>query len=242
VLGGEGCQGLNSLISWNSSGTNTIIDVQEHSISKSALARLEIPVLCSPIRTKQLLLVYASPRFYETASDRNSSQVSGFLVQKNELPTEHYAQGIPQSLLPNANEQQLLPPMFPIWPSSLTNPEHYSKAAPVTIPLPSTPLIKSNGMQLPVIQATPSPRKKLTDSDRRRMCQCHVDNPSLKQAELGGKKRVSNVLAPVINSCIAMFGVERRYEYIYSLLNLLRSYFQHRFQDPGSERKVSLSR
>jgi hypothetical protein len=172
----------------------------------------------------------------------NSSPGSGFPVQDNELPTGHHAQRIPQSLLPNANDRQLLPPMFPIWPSSLTNPECYSKAAPVTIPLLSTPLIKSNGMQLPVIQAKKPLRKRLADSDRRGMCRYHDKNPSLSHTELGGKKRVSNVLAPVINSCIAIFGVERRYESIYSLLNLLRSYFQHRFQDPPSERKVSLSR
>jgi len=34
----------------------------------------------------------------------------------------------------------------------------------------------------------------LTDSDRRRMCQYHEENPSVKQTEIGGKKIMSSIL------------------------------------------------
>jgi hypothetical protein len=33
-----------------------------------------------------------------------------------------------------------------------------------------------------------SPRRTLTDSDRRRMCQYPEENPSVKQTEIGGEK------------------------------------------------------
>jgi len=86
--------------------------------------------------------------------------------------------------------QQLLPlimPSHPTWPSMLTNPASYS-APPVAIPPASAPVVKGNGTKLPAIHATPSPRKTLTDSDRRRMCQYHEENPTVKQTEIGGKK------------------------------------------------------
>lgn len=95
---------------------------------------------------------------------------------------------------PHTNHQQLLPlimPGNPTWPSLLTNPANYS-APPVAIPPISAPVVKGNGAKLPAIHATPSPRKTLTDNDRRRMCQYHEENPSVKQTEIG-----------------AMFGVER---------------------------------
>ncbi|KAF4631798.1 hypothetical protein G7Y89_g6336 [Cudoniella acicularis] len=113
------------------------------------------------------------------------------------LPTEpsfnpqRISQPPPNTLPPH---QQLLPlimPSHPTWPSMLTNPASYP-APPVAIPPASAPVVKGNGTKLPAIHATPTPRKTLTDSDRRRMCQYHEENPSVKQTEIG-----------------AMFGVER---------------------------------
>ncbi|CZR66102.1 uncharacterized protein PAC_16003 [Phialocephala subalpina] len=101
---------------------------------------------------------------------------------------------MPQPPPPHTTHQQLLPlimPGNPTWPSLLTNPASYS-APPVAIPPISAPVVKGNGAKLPAIHATPSPRKTLTDNDRRRMCQYHEENPSVKQTEIG-----------------AMFGVER---------------------------------
>ncbi|KAF7930732.1 uncharacterized protein EAE98_001967 [Botrytis deweyae] len=89
------------------------------------------------------------------------------------------------------HHQQLLPlimPNHPTWPSMLTNPAN-SQAPPVAIPPANS---GKPPPKLPTIHATPTPRKTLTDSDRRRMCQYHEDNPTVKQTEIG-----------------AMFGVER---------------------------------
>ena len=90
--------------------------------------------------------------------------------------------------------QQLLPlimPSHPTWPSMLTNPASYP-TPPVAIPASAPPLVKGNTPKLPAIHATPSPRKTLTDSDRRRMCQYHEENPTVKQTEIGGEIRMSN--------------------------------------------------
>jgi hypothetical protein len=94
---------------------------------------------------------------------------------------------------PPSSTHQLHPLItsHPTWPSMLTNPASYS-SPPVAIPQAPTPVVKGNGTKLPAIHAAPSPRKTLTDNDRRRMCQYHEDNPSVKQTEIG-----------------AMFGVER---------------------------------
>lgn len=72
------------------------------------------------------------------------------------------------------------------WPSMLTNPQSYS-APPIGMPMPAS-LKPRLGM------GQSQPRRTLTDDDRRRMCQYHEDNPTVKQTEIG-----------------AMFGVERRY-------------------------------
>ncbi|TVY45169.1 Major centromere autoantigen B [Lachnellula subtilissima] len=82
-------------------------------------------------------------------------------------------------------------PSHPTWPSMLTNPANYS-APPVAIPPASAPVVRGSITKLPAIHTAPTPRKTLTDNDRRRMCQYHEENPSVKQTEIG-----------------AMFGVER---------------------------------
>lgn len=102
---------------------------------------------------------------------------------------QSYNPRMPQPPPPHTTHQQLLPlimPSNPTWPSLLTNPASYS-SPPVAIPPVSAPVVKGNGAKLPAIHATPSPRKTLTDSDRRRMCQYHEDNPSVKQTEIGGE-------------------------------------------------------
>ena len=104
------------------------------------------------------------------------------------LPSEHYTQRIPPPPPPHTNHQQLLPlimPSHPTWPSMLTNPANYS-APPVAIPPTAAPVVKGSGAKLPATHPNPSPRKTLTDADRRRMCEYHEENPSVKQTEIGG--------------------------------------------------------
>lgn len=85
----------------------------------------------------------------------------------------------------------LMVPSHPTWPSMLTNPNSYNSSPPVAIQPASAPPLKTTRPAIPPIQS--QPRKTLTDDDRRRMCQYHIDNPSMKQTEIG-----------------ALFGVERR--------------------------------
>lgn len=86
---------------------------------------------------------------------------------------------------PHHQHQQLLPlimPSHPTWPSMLTNPSGvYLQALP--IPPPIIPLRTS---KVSNVHSNPSPRKTLSDADRRRMCQYHEDNPTTKQTEIGG--------------------------------------------------------
>jgi len=85
----------------------------------------------------------------------------------------------------------LMVPSHPTWPSLLTHPNTTSFSAP---PIAIPPL--STGAAMPkshrsMTQSTP--RKTLTDDDRRRMCEYAEANPGVKQTEIGN-----------------MFGVERR--------------------------------
>jgi hypothetical protein len=95
---------------------------------------------------------------------------------------------------PQTTHAQLPMLMMPhaTWPSMLTNPNNYGphSAPPIAIPPVTAPLKTS---KLPAIQTTSTPRKTLTDDDRRRMCQYAEDHPGAKQTDIG-----------------ARFGVERR--------------------------------
>ncbi len=90
---------------------------------------------------------------------------------------------------PPPTHHQLLPlimPSNPTWPSMLTNPAGRYQA-PMAIPHTAPP---TKAPKLPAMQ--PSPRRTLTDQDRRRMCQYHEDNPTVKQTEIGGECQQSN--------------------------------------------------
>jgi hypothetical protein len=113
-------------------------------------------------------------------------------IQNNGLPTEapFHTPRVSQPTHSLPPHQQLLPlimPSHPTWPSMLTNPASYS-APPVAIPPASAPVVKGSNTKLPAIHTAPTPRKTLTDNDRRRMCQYHEENPSVKQTEIGGKQ------------------------------------------------------
>lgn len=121
------------------------------------------------------------------------------------LPSEHLGRmppsvTPPQQPLPQQHSQpahhptlpMLMVPSHPTWPSMLTNPNGYNTSPPVAIPPASAPIqsLKTTRPIAPPIAS--QPRKTLTDDDRRRMCQYHIDNPAMKQTEIG-----------------ALFGVER---------------------------------
>ncbi|KAI9684226.1 MAG: hypothetical protein M1829_003497 [Trizodia sp. TS-e1964] len=84
---------------------------------------------------------------------------------------------------------QLQPLLMPQWPSMLANHSAYPPPPLQTVSLsPSA----RNPKTPPSATKSPAPRRTLTDLDRKRMCQYHEENPTVKQTEIG-----------------AMFGVER---------------------------------
>ncbi|OWO98517.1 hypothetical protein B2J93_2252 [Marssonina coronariae] len=141
--------------------------------------------------------IYNSPSQHQSPPYEQSGFTFTQPFQNNALPTEQpFTQRISTNHhpLPHTSHQPLLPlimPSHPTWPSMLTNPASYS-TPPVAIVSTATPMVKGNCKKLPANHAAPPARKTLTDSDRRRMCQYHEENPSVKQTEIG-----------------AMFGVER---------------------------------
>lgn len=108
-------------------------------------------------------------------------------------PAPFYAMARPP---PYSSLQQLQPlhPLIvpPQWPSMLTSQSQSSYSTTPTIPSASTttPLsaVSSSSQSLQIRQTTTggnTPRRTLTDEDRRRMCQYAEDNPGVKQTDIG---------------------------------------------------------
>ena len=85
---------------------------------------------------------------------------------------------------------------MPQWPSQITNPSETSSSPPVVhlqhrpiLPLSKTvPTIPKLTTVSPKDKTTlSSSRRTLTDSDRRKMCEYHNENPNVKQTEIGGE-------------------------------------------------------
>jgi hypothetical protein len=134
---------------------------------------------------------YASP---QQQSPINEYTGFGFMQQSaHGLPIEpnFTRMAPPASTHPH---QQLLPLIMPAsgaWPSQLTNSASY-QTPPMPIPPQSAPLKTAKA---PAAHTTTTPRKTLTDADRRRMCQYHEDNPSVKQTEIGGESHQLGLLS-----------------------------------------------
>jgi len=86
---------------------------------------------------------------------------------------------------------QLQPLIMPQWPSMLSSQPHNTAQPlfPQTVQ-PIQPM--SMGLLQTAVSATSTkpvttPRKTLTDADRKRMCQYADENPNSKQTEIGGK-------------------------------------------------------
>ena len=93
----------------------------------------------------------------------------------------------PQHPPPRSTHQQLQPLIMPQWPSMLTSQSTYQPSIFPSAPVPITPASATPVSATSTHSRTSStPRKTLTDQDRRRMCQYHEDNPTVKQTEIGG--------------------------------------------------------
>jgi hypothetical protein len=86
--------------------------------------------------------------------------------------------------------QQLQPLVMPQWPSMLNSQSHptfqppYPQNLQPIQPMPIAPL--TTPISATSSRSASTPRKTLTDSDRKQMCQYAEENPSAKQTEIGG--------------------------------------------------------
>lgn len=94
---------------------------------------------------------------------------------------------------PRTTHQQLQPLIMPSWPSMLTSQSSYGAPMYASAPVSSTTPIAAQPTTTPVSatstrSTSSTPRKTLTDADRRKMCLYHEDNPTVKQTEIGGER------------------------------------------------------
>ncbi|KAK5110058.1 hypothetical protein LTR62_006302 [Meristemomyces frigidus] len=121
---------------------------------------------------------------------------------------------------PRPTPPQLQPLIMPQWPSML-NSHSQSNFQPV-YPQPVQPIqpVSIAQLQTPVSaissRSIPTPRKTLTDTDRKLMCQYAEEHPNSKQTEIG-----------------AVFGVERS-----TVSKVLRQKDKYLLQDEGSKSPV----
>ncbi|OCL06415.1 CenpB-DNA-bind-domain-containing protein [Glonium stellatum] len=122
---------------------------------------------------------------------------------------------------PRTTHQQLQPLIMPQWPSMLTSQSSYVPPIFPTAPVPITPASATPVSATSTRSHTSStPRKTLTDADRRRMCLYHEEHPTVKQTEIG-----------------AMFGVERS-----TVSKVLRQKEKYLYQDDGSRSPIKRSK
>ncbi|OWY45859.1 CenpB-DNA-bind-like protein [Alternaria alternata] len=140
-------------------------------------------------------------------------------IYRTGMHPPHQTHSIPRTTHPQL--QPLIMPQMPQWPSMLTSQSTYQASLFPSAPLPITPASATPVSASSTHSRTSSvPRKTLTDSDRRRMCQYHEDNPTVKQTEIG-----------------AMFGVERS-----TVSKVLRQKEKYLYQDDGSRSPIKRSK
>jgi hypothetical protein len=134
---------------------------------------------------------YHSPHTQSPAHEYNAF---GFTMG----PSHGMSHGMPME--PNYNRP--MPPLYTThqpqqsliaaqWPSMIINPSTSNPPPPMAAPPPLAPVSSFAATHsLPPLTTpipTPSARRTLTDQDRRRMCQYHDENPTVKQTEIGGE-------------------------------------------------------
>ena len=103
------------------------------------------------------------------------------------METNHWTANNPT---PGTTLPQFQPPIMhqmPQWPSMPTSQSTYHapfflSAPPPIPPASATPVLDTSTHS----RTSSTPRKTLTDADRRGICQYHEDNPTVKQTEIGG--------------------------------------------------------
>lgn len=152
----------------------------------------------------------------------------GFAVSPHDMSPESPFGRHPSQMY--AAPQHPQPVFQPQWPSMLTNasmrpqppPQHqlqhqhppphppppqHQPQMPLQPPLAPLTTMSAPPQQLTPLTTQPQPqqqppaRRTLTDQDRRRMCQYHEDNPSVKQTEIGGETLPRDFFETMANPC-----------------------------------------
>ncbi|KAK7545363.1 hypothetical protein IWX49DRAFT_551801 [Phyllosticta citricarpa] len=121
---------------------------------------------------------------------------------------------------PRPNHQHLQPLIMPQWPSMLTGQTSYAPHQVYSAPAPAPVQPAPAPVSAASTRTSSTPRKTLTDNDRRRMCLYHEEHPTVKQTEIG-----------------AMFGVERS-----TVSKVLRQKEKYLYQDDGSRSPIKRSK
>ena len=87
---------------------------------------------------------------------------------------------------PRTSYQSLQPLITPAWPSMLTSQSSYNPTIFSSTPIPSAPISAPVSAPPTTGRTSSTPRKTLTDADRRRMCLYAEEHPNVKQTEIGG--------------------------------------------------------
>jgi hypothetical protein len=131
-----------------------------------------------------------SPRIYSHSHHGTPAQeYSGFNFPSPHMPMEPSA--FSSSMQQRPMHQHLQPLVMPQWPSMLGSSQTHSNYQPV-YPQPIQPIqsMSVGSLQTPVsatsTRSASTPRKTLTDMDRKRMCQYAEEHPNSKQTEIGG--------------------------------------------------------
>lgn len=99
---------------------------------------------------------------------------------------------------PRTTYQQLQPLITPQWPSMLTSQSNYHTPIFPSAPIQSTPISTPVSAPPTSGRSGSTPRKTLTDADRRRMCLYAEEHPTVKQTEIGGEHNRLLVISPLI--------------------------------------------
>lgn len=141
----------------------------------------------------------ATPSTVNDYMSYNNQYTASELMRMEPAPTY----GIPRTTGSPYHAQNNLQSLYPLvvpqqWPSMLTSQSNYSTP---TLPTASTTTpssaVSSHSQPTPVRQTVTggtTPRRTLTDDDRRRMCQYAEDNPGIKQTDIGGKQGCQNLV------------------------------------------------
>jgi hypothetical protein len=114
-------------------------------------------------------------------------EYNGFVYNSMSMPPMYAASSLPSMAPPRTAHQQLQPLIMPPWPSMLTSQSAYANPHFALPPIPATPITTPMSAPATTGRMHPTPRKTLTDADRRKMCQYAESHPTVKQNEIGGK-------------------------------------------------------